>query len=154
MTFKDFLIKNKVFLLGFAAAIAVALQQFLGNAVVDYKVVGFAALMAALSYVANQWRGQGVTIFGILGTLAGTYVSIYSTGHFTWNQFILSAVAAVLSAVAPPPKPATYEKDANIVEAKQIPPVDQKIDDTKLPLGIKDNSTSTVKSTKFKKINR
>ncbi len=107
---EKFLSKNKVFLLGLAASIGVALQQLLGKPDVDYKVLGYAALMAVLSYVANQWRGQGITIVGIIGTLAYTYVSINETGNFTWMQFIIAGVASMLSAVAPPPKPDTYEK--------------------------------------------
>lgn len=116
---KDFIIKNKVFLLGLAAAITVVVQQFLGTPEINWKVVGFAAGMAALSYVANQWRGQGVSILGIVGTLAGTFVSIHNTGNFTWNQFILASVAALLAAVAPPPKQLEYEKSQTIVEAKK-----------------------------------
>lgn len=116
---KDFILKNKVFLLGLAGAIAVVIQQFLGTPEINWKVVGFAAGMAALSYVANQWRGQGVTILGIIGTLAGTFVAIHNTGNFTWNQFILSSVAALLAAVAPPPKQKEYEKSPTIVEAKK-----------------------------------
>lgn len=135
---QTFILKNKVFLIGLAASICVVLQQFLGQPDIDYKVIGFAALMAILSYVANQWRGQGVTILGVVGTLAGTFVSINSTGHFTWNQFIISAVAALLSAVAPPPKPATYEKNVAIVEAKEIPPVEQVKDKTSPPVGLSD----------------
>lgn len=116
---KDFFIKNKVFLLGLAGAIAVVVQQFLGTTEINWKVIGFAAGMAALSYAANQWRGQGVSILGIVGTLAGTFVSIHNTGNFTWNQFILASIAALLAAVAPPPKQREYEKSATIEEAKK-----------------------------------
>ena len=117
--------KNKVFLLGLLGSIAVVIQQFTLEPTVDWKAVGFAVLMATLSYFANAWRGQGVSLLGILGTLAGVFVSMQTTGHFTWNQFIVSVIAALLSAVAPPPKLATYETNSNIVEAKQQPPVEQ-----------------------------
>lgn len=116
---QNFLEKNKVFLLGLAAAITVVLQQFLGTPDINWKAVGFAAGIAALSYVANQWRGQGVTILGVIGTLAGTFVSIHNTGNFSWNQFILSAAVAILAATAPPPKLLEYEKSSPIVEAKK-----------------------------------
>lgn len=116
---QQFLDKNKVFLLGLAAAITVVLQQFLGQPEVDWKVVGYAAFMAVLSYIANAWRGQGTTILGILGTLAGTFVAIQQTGSFTWNQFIISSVAAILAAVAPPPKLKEYEESEPIKEAKK-----------------------------------
>jgi len=119
--------KYKVFIFGLLGAIAVSLQELLtantGDA--DLKVYGFAILMAGLSFIATQWRGQGVTILGILGTLAGVFVTMQQTGNFTWTQFITFAIAALLSAVAPPPKPVTYEKDAAIVQAKEVPAVDQ-----------------------------
>ncbi len=118
--------KYKVFLLGLAGAIAVSLQEFLtNNTEANVRVYAFAALMAALSYVATQWRGKGVTIFGIVGTLAGVFVTMQQTGTFTWTQFIYSAIAAVLAAVSSPPKPSSYEHNEAIVEAKQIPAIDQ-----------------------------
>lgn len=113
-----FLTKNRVFLLGLAASVSVVLQQYLTQPVINWIVIGYAAGMAALSYVANEWRGQGVTILGIAGTLAGTFVTIQQGGNFTWNQFILSAVAAVLAAVAPPAKSLSYEQAPQIMAAK------------------------------------
>jgi hypothetical protein len=115
---QNFWQRNKVFLTGLAAALALALTEFTVQPTVDWKVVGYAALMAVLSYAANTWRGQGVTILGVLGTLAGTFVSLQTTGHFTWAQFFISAVAAVLAAVASPPKPLGYEKTSTIENAK------------------------------------
>lgn len=100
-----FFAKNWVFISGLLAAIAVTLQQFMVPGPVEWKAVGYAVLMAALSYLANQWRGQGVSFTGIVGTLAYTFITISSAGTFSWGQFILSAIVAVISAVAPQPKP-------------------------------------------------
>lgn len=111
--------KNKVLLMGLLGAIAVAIQGFTAQAEVQWRAVGFAVLMAGLSYIANEWRGQGVTILGISGTLAYTFVQLNQTGTFTWNQFILMSIAAILAAVAPPPKPAIYEENPAIKRAKQ-----------------------------------
>jgi hypothetical protein len=133
---QTFISKNKVFFIGLAAAIAVVLQQFVGQVIVDYKVIGYAVGMATLSYVANQWRGQGITILGVLGTLSGTFYAISSTGTFTWGQFIVSSMLALLFAVAPPPKPATYEQNTAIVAAKKEPPLKGVKDNTTLPIGI------------------
>lgn len=116
---KEFLEKNKVFLTGLAAALVVVLQEFLGQPEVNWKAVGFAGFIAILSYISNAWRGQGVTILGIIGTLAGTFVAIQQTGNFTWNQFILSSFVAVLAAVAPPPKLQEYEEAKPITTAKK-----------------------------------
>lgn len=115
----NFFNKNKVLLLGLLGAAAVAIQGFIGQAQIEWKAVGFAVLMAVLSYIANEWRGQGVTIIGILGTLAYTFVQLQQTGTFTWNQFILMGIAAILAAVAPPPKPLTYEENPMITRAKE-----------------------------------
>jgi uncharacterized membrane protein len=134
---QTFFLKNKVFLIGLAGAITVVLQQFVGQLTVDWKVVGYAVGMAVLSYISNQWRGQGVTILGIFGTLAGTFYAISSTGTFTWGQFIVSSMFAMLAAVAPPPKPLSYEQNATIVAAKTEPPVAEVKDNTVLPVGIK-----------------
>ena len=119
---KNFFTKNKVLLLGLLSAIAVAIKGFTAGPEIQWKAVGFAALMAALSYIANQWRGQGVTALGIMGTLAYTFVQLNQSGTFTWNQFILMSIAAILAAVAPPPKPVTYEENPMIEKAKEEKP--------------------------------
>ena len=119
-----FLLKYKVFLLGLLGAIGVSFQELLTTTAgtVDLKVYGFAILMAVLSYFASQWRGQGITALGILGTLSGVFVATQQTGGFTWTQFIILSIAALLSAVAPPAKPVSYETNKTIVDAKKIPP--------------------------------
>jgi len=109
---------NKVFILGLLAAIAVVLQQFLLEPTIDWKSVGLGVLLGILSYVANQWRGQGVTILGIIGTLAYTFVQNFNGGVMDWNKIILMGITAILAAVAPPPKSINYEKSATIVAAK------------------------------------
>jgi hypothetical protein len=116
---------NKVFLLGLISAIGLSLNEALtANAAgMDLKVYAFAILMAALSYIANKWRGQGVTILGIVGTLSGVFVQMHQTGNFTWTQFVAFSVAAMLAAVAPPPKSIAYESDPNIVAAKEAEPI-------------------------------
>ncbi len=57
------------------------------------------------------------------------------TGSFTWFQFAVSGLLAVLAASAPPPKPDSYEHSEAIVSAKEIPPLDQVVDNTKVPIG-------------------
>jgi hypothetical protein len=132
----------KVFIIGLASSIVFALQELLSKtqAEQDTKVYLYAVLMAALSFVATQWRGQGMTLIGIVGTLAATFVSLNQTGNFSWTQFIIYGLAAVLSAVAPPPKPQTYETDKDIVQAKLSPPINQVSDTSQLPTSPKDGS--------------
>jgi hypothetical protein len=95
-----FLQKNKVLISALLSAIILTIQQALSSHQIDWKVMGFALLLSVLGVVANQWKGSGVTITGIIGTLAGVFVNIYQTGTFTWNEFILSSVVAILMAVS------------------------------------------------------
>lgn len=115
----DFFTTNKVFILGLLAAIVVVLQQFIMEPSIDWKTVGLAVGIAALSYIANLWRGQGITILGIIGTLAYVFVQNLTSGtKLDWSKIILMAVVAIISAVAPPPKSLNYEKSAVITQAK------------------------------------
>jgi uncharacterized membrane protein YccC len=97
---KDFILKNKVLLSAIISAIILVLQQSLSSGSTNWKAIGFAAFISVLGVIANQWKGQGVTMTGIIGTLAGVFYNNYSTGVFTWNEFILSALLALLMAVA------------------------------------------------------
>lgn len=134
--FNSFLVKYKVFLTGLAGAVALAVNQLLsvsGHSD-DLKIYLYAGLMAVLSYLSTQWRGQGMTITGIIGTLSYVFVNMHNSGTFTWTEFMLSGFVALLSIVAPPPKPLSYEHSPTIVDAKTIPSPTVK-DDSKLPIG-------------------
>lgn len=112
--------KHKVFILGLLAAISVALQQFVGtDAAADYKVVGFAVFMAVLSYLASKWRGQGVSITGIIGMLAAAFITEWQTGKFSWSQFAIQAIVALIAAASADPKSRGYESAPAIQEAKK-----------------------------------
>lgn len=111
--------KNKVLILTLIASIAVTVQEFASQPVVDWKVIGFAVLMTALSFFAKEWRGQGLSITGIVGTLAATFLTVYQTGTFTWLQFSTSAILAILAAAGADPKSRGYEAAPAIVEAKK-----------------------------------
>lgn len=110
--------KNKVFILGLVGAVVVAIQEFTTQPEVDWKVLGFAALMAVLSYFAKEWRGQGVSITGIVGTLAATFLTVHQTGSFTWLQFATQAILAILAASGADPKSRGYEATPTIQNAK------------------------------------
>lgn len=113
--------KYKVFILGALGSIALAIEPFATNAPNDvkWKVVGFAALMGLLSFFAKEWRGQGLSIIGVLGSLSAAFVTVYNTGNFTWNQFILQAIIAAIAAVGADPKSRGYENTDTIKDAKK-----------------------------------
>lgn len=131
-----FLVKYKVFLTGLAGAIALALNQLLSTSghSEDLKVYLYAALMAILSYVSTQWRGQGMTITGVIGTLSYVFVNMHNSGTFTWTEFMLAGFVALLGIVSPPPKPLSYEHSPAIVDAKTVPSPTIK-DESQLPIG-------------------
>lgn len=129
--------KWKVFIIGLVGAATLAMQAVLSNNPTqeNYRVYAFAALIGILSFVATEWRGKAGTILGAIGTLAGVFVTLQTGGTFTWNQFIISGIIAIGMSFTPPPKPSSYEHDANIVAAKEIPPTDPVVDNSKLPVG-------------------
>lgn len=123
--FQTFWTKWRVFILGLLSTAVLAVNQLMSSTTEeqDIKVYVLAAAMAALAYIAKEWRGKGVTLLGIIGICAATLAqNLEGTTEPNWTQIIFSILAAVLAAAAPPPKADTYEKDANIVAAKSIPP--------------------------------
>lgn len=118
--------RNKVFITGLITAVILAVQQIFYTSPegINYRALGLAALVAIGGYIGNTWRGKGVSIAGFIGIVGYSFYQVASTGHFTWGQFIPAVLMGILALVAPPPKPATYEHNAMIIEAKQVPPVD------------------------------
>lgn len=99
---QKFLTNNKVLISALVSALVLVLQQYMApGADFSWKAIGIASLLAVIGVVANQWKGQGVTIFGIIGTLAGVFHNIWTTGTFTWNEFILASLVAILTTLAP-----------------------------------------------------
>ena len=96
---ESFFSGNKVFFLGVLGAIGIAIQQFLGGASVDWKVVGFAAVVAGLSYAAKNLTGTLASLLGILGTTIATISTVASGGHVSWGQLVLSTLVAVITVV-------------------------------------------------------
>ena len=113
--------KNKVFLLGLLGAIAIAIQPFVLNVneAIKWPVIGTAAGLAALSFVAKEWRGQGMSILGILGVAADVIYNLIDQGTFTWERALTSIFVAVAFLVAPDPKSRGYEQSSAIKSAKK-----------------------------------
>lgn len=113
--------KNKVFILGALGSVALALQPFVGQAddSIKLKAVAFAILMAVLAYLAKEWRGQALSITGIIGNLAGVFVTLQEGHQFTWIQFILQGVLAIIAVAVPDPKSRGYEQSSAIKDAKR-----------------------------------
>lgn len=97
---KEFLQKNYVLVAGILSAVVLTLQQVMGSHPTDFKVIGMSLLLAVLGVLANQWKGAGVTVTGIIGNLAYTFISIYNTGTFTWAEFGTTALITVLLALS------------------------------------------------------
>lgn len=104
---KDFIIKNKVLLTGIISSIVLVLQGALTSGSTDYKTIGFGLLLAVLGVLSNEWKGKGITIMGIIGTVSGVFINNWQTDSFTWNEFILSTVVALLMAVLAQLSPTT-----------------------------------------------
>lgn len=115
-----------VFIVGVLSAIAVALEPMVTNVEANTQTYVLAGLIAVLSFLAKEWRGKGMTIFGLVGAAAYAAVIQLQTGQpIGWGQFALIIFIKTIFAVIPQPKPDTYEHNEAIVEAKAKPPIDQ-----------------------------
>lgn len=120
--------KNKVLLLGWLTALSVALTPFVQQGdpgqLVKWASVGFASVVATLSYFGNAWRGQGMTIMGLVGNGAAVAASLLLQGsHVNPGQFILQLCIQTLIAISmtsqPDPKSKGYEQTNIIKQAKE-----------------------------------
>lgn len=115
---KIFWQKYQVLITGALMSIIVAFQQFVNQPTVDWKVVGFAALIALGAWAGNNLRGKGVSVAGLIGAAGYAVSTTFINGKIDLNQLLLSFVIAAGSLVAPPPKSEAYEQSAIIQRAK------------------------------------
>lgn len=94
---KPLIMIKSPFIIGLLSALLIALQQFIGQPTVDWKVMGLAALIGVLGFVGNFLKGKGISILGAIGTAVYTFVQVWQTGHFTWSEFALTAAIAILT---------------------------------------------------------
>lgn len=97
---KKFIAQNVVIISGILSALTLVLQQAISNHSTDYKAIGIAAIVAILSFIANAWKGQGITFFGIVATLAGVFVQQYNGTAMDWNTFALAALFAITTTLS------------------------------------------------------
>lgn len=101
--------KNRVFIIGLISAILIATEQYLAGPV-DYKVIGYAALMAVISYFANNLKGDIASIIGIIGTdLTSIIPSLINHSSISWLQIAVQTLAAIIALLAPSPTSATQQ---------------------------------------------
>jgi hypothetical protein len=108
----------KVLIVGLLSAVALALSDVFQTGGATTKGLVFAGFIAALSFLANNLRGQWASIAGIFGTALATYITMDQTGTISWPQLIIQAVVALLAVVAPPAKSRGYEHTMTIEQAK------------------------------------
>jgi hypothetical protein len=77
---QEFLKKNYVLLSALLTSLIVTLTEFTQSGATDYKLLGMAALTAVLGVLANQWKGKGLTVTGIVGLLAGVFIELKTSG--------------------------------------------------------------------------
>jgi len=91
-----------------AAAIGAAmlvLQQAMTEKNWDLKIVGFSVLIAIIGAVSVQLKGKGISLGGIVGTVGYNFYTIYTTGHFTVKEFVITSAFAILALILPTLKP-------------------------------------------------
>lgn len=117
---KTFWDTHKVFILALFAAVVTGITPLTVpmDQEVTFKMIGFAALQAALGFIAQKWRGQGMTIFGIIGNTAGIVSQAITYGEIKTPVLALQVFIAIITAVMSDPKSRGYEKSDIITQAK------------------------------------
>lgn len=96
---KEFLIKNKVLFVALLSAVLLVLQQAFTASTINYVTLAYAVAVALIGVLANTWKGAGITLTGIIGTVCYAFMTSYSGGAFTWKEFAVTAATAVVSAL-------------------------------------------------------
>lgn len=126
---QTFFLKNRVIIIGLLSSIIAGVTAVMTPEMttVNWLTLGYAALMAGLSWAANNLRGKWASATGIFTTLAAAVTTLQTNPHINWQTFlvqlILSLLGAILAVLASPPKPSDYEHDSTIVAAKKDPDV-------------------------------
>lgn len=102
---KDFIYKNIVLVIAVLSGAIIILQQALTDTGMSWMAIGFAITIMVLGKIANAWKGQGLTITGIIGTAAAAFVDTWNGGEFSIKQFIISLGIAILMAIVASLKP-------------------------------------------------
>lgn len=116
--------KNQVLISSLIASITIILQQAIEQPVVDWKMVGLGVVMAVAGILGNEWRGKPLSVLGLIGVAGYAFVNIQSTGHFSWDKFILSFMIGAGLMAVPSPKSIGYEKTDIIKAAKKEGEID------------------------------
>ncbi len=115
---QTFFNENKVLIFGLLSAVALTLNEMFGAGEASPKVLVFAGLVAAASFLAKNLRGQWATIAGLVGTAITTYLTMEQQGSISWAQLVLQVVIGFLAITMPPAKSVGYERTQLITEAK------------------------------------
>jgi len=73
---KEFLIKNKVVIIGVATAVALAISELIKGGNASISVLVFSGLIAGASWIARNLRGQWATIAGLVGNALAAYLTM------------------------------------------------------------------------------
>lgn len=90
---------TKVFWVGLVAAILVAAQQVLTAATggaINWLALGYAAFLAAGSYLAKDVTGQWNSVVGIIVSLGSGVFTQLTTGTFKWKDLGTAVLIAVV----------------------------------------------------------
>lgn len=120
MKFKIWFDANKVLIIGALSALSVVLIPYVKDTTkpISWPAVGTAAGLVLLSYFAKNWRGQGLTITGLIGIAADTVFAQITTGTFSWERAVLGLIVSTIAAATPDPKSRAYENQPAIRDAK------------------------------------
>lgn len=125
MNLPDFLKKYKVLLTGFLGAVILSIVQIDATQGLEWQDLIVPVIMGIGSYIANNLRGQWVSMASIVFAVLIGFVQARQQGaQFEFGPVQLQSILMQISVlflgyVAPPPKPRSYEHDPVIQSAKE-----------------------------------
>lgn len=120
MNLKTVFDNNKVVIFGLISAVCIALVPYLETDKIEPLVLAYAAVIAVGSYVANNLRGQWVTIAGVVITSAANVLDIlHRGGDIDIYRLLLTLAVNIGLTAAGPFKSRGYERTAVIQAAKK-----------------------------------
>lgn len=116
---KQFFLKNKVLIVGLLSAVLLAVSELVKGGEASIKMLVFSGVIAALTFLARNLRGQIATMSALFGNALAAFLTQSQTGHVEWSQLVLQTLISLLGALSAPAKSLGYEKTDTILDAKK-----------------------------------
>ena len=122
---KDFLMKNKVFIIGLFIALLTSIYEISSQSDPSPWILGWSVVIALLSFLAKNLRGQTASIISLVLASAMSFFESHGTpDNLSFKEIVIRYAIPLLILIlglfnSSPPKTTGYEKTPTIEKAKE-----------------------------------